>query len=434
MARRSSLVLCVLLALPAVPLGANSLRSQVAPPEVIPFHASGIYGIGDTVGWSVIFPLGATGTYSFTIKANNAVQVASGELDAAHSPARIETTLKEPAMVYMQLRGPQGGRSMNFGAAVDPTELKPVQPAPRDFDAFWRAKIKELEAIPMNPVVTATPSNDPDVELDIVQLDQANGHKVHGLLAKPAKAGKYPAMLILQWASPPYPLQPAWVIGPARQGWLTLNVEPHDVLPDAPRAYYDALPRELKNYNSIGWDDRNKSYFLQMILGDYRAVDYLASRPDWDGKTLVVTGTSMGGQQSLCVAGLHPKISDVLVEEPSGCDLTAALHGRQTGYPFFPSNNPKVMAAAPYFDAINFAPHIRAKALVAMGFVDTVAPPTGIWTAFNLIRGPKEVAPMPDAPHNNTATRVQQMPWFRRSAAWLDTLVKGGQVKPAKRF
>jgi cephalosporin-C deacetylase-like acetyl esterase len=39
-----------------------------------------------------------------------------------------------------------------------------------------------------------------------------------------------------------------------------------------------------------------------MYLGDYRAVEYLASLPDWDGKTLVVMGTSMGGQQSLCVA------------------------------------------------------------------------------------------------------------------------------------
>ena len=112
------------------------------------------------------------------------------------------------------------------------------------------------------------------------------------------------ALVIFQWASPPYPLQKSWVTQYASAGWLALNIEPHDVLPDQPKSYYDALPKRIKEYQSIGNDDRDNSYFLQMYLADYRAVDYIAGRPDWDGKTLVVMGTSMGGQQSLCVAGL----------------------------------------------------------------------------------------------------------------------------------
>ena len=165
-----------------------------------------------------------------------------------------------------------------------------------------------------------------------------------------------------------------------------------------------------------------------MYLRDYRALDYLTQQPDWDGKTLVVTGTSMGGQQSLCVAGLHPKVTHLIVEVPSGCDLNAGLHGRQQGYPNFPANDPKAQETARYVDAINFAGHIRAKCLVGMGFVDTVAPPCGIWTAFNLIRGPKEAAPMVDAPHNNLATQEQQKPFTDRAAAWLDEIVKGGKL------
>jgi cephalosporin-C deacetylase len=237
-------------------------------------------------------------------------------------------------------------------------------------------------------------------------------------------------MVIYQWASPPYPLQKSWVTDRAAEGWLVLNIEPHDVLPDAPPSYYRALPAELKNYGAIGQEDRDKCYFLQMYLADYRAVDYIASRPDWNGKTLVVNGTSMGGQQSLVVAGLHPKITHVVVEEPSGCDLNADQHGRQAGYPGFPSSNPKAVATAPYFDVINFASHIRATSLVAMGFVDTIAPPAGIWTAFNQIRGGKEVAPMFEAPHNNTATRAQQLPYTSRATEWLSALVKGQPIRP----
>ena len=65
----------------------------------------------------------------------------------------------------------------------------------------------------------------------------------------------------------------------------------------------------MKNYQAIGRDDRDKNYFLQMYLADYRAIEYLASRPDWDGKTLVVMGISMGGQQSICAASLNPRVS-----------------------------------------------------------------------------------------------------------------------------
>ncbi len=303
---------------------------------------------------------------------------------------------------------------------------------PKDFDSFWKGKIKELMSVPANPVLTAGDSGIPDVDFSTIKMDFLNGEHVYGNFAKPKRDGKFPAILMMQWASPPYPLQKEWITWLAQKGYLVLDIEPHDVVPDGPPEYYKGLPQALKSYNSIGWDDREKSYFVQMYLRDYRAAEYLASRPDWDGKTLIATGTSMGGQQSLCVAGLEPRITHVIVEEPAGCDLNAALHGRQEGYPNFPTNDPKVMSAAQYVDPVNFASHIRATCLVAMGFVDTVAPPAGIWTAFNQIRGPKETAPMPEAPHNNTATKEQQLPYSMRSAAWFDALAKG-EAAPVRR-
>ena len=41
-----------------------------------------------------------------------------------------------------------------------------------------------------------------------------------------------------------------------------------------------------------------------MYLSCYQAAQYLTERPDWDGKTLVVSGGSQGGQQSLMLAGI----------------------------------------------------------------------------------------------------------------------------------
>lgn len=404
---------------------------------LVPDHPTGIYSLGESVGWTVTQPNSsdrANSNYSFTAKKNNFDLIKSGELDLATGPARIELKSSEPAMIYLEVVPKSDGLSnvkpIVAGAAVAPEQLKPVASCPDDFDKFWNSKIAELHQIPSNPVIQRSDSGDPNIDYATVTFDNINNTHVHGQFAKPAGKNKLPALVIFQWASPPYPLQKEWVTSRAAQGWLTLNVEPHDVLPDQPQSYYDALPDSLKHYESIGNNDREKSYFLRMYLGDYRALDYITGRPDWDGKTLVIYGISMGGQQGLCLAGLHPKVTHLIVNVPAGCDTNGPLHSRQASYPNFPADDPQIMRTALYFDAVNFAPRIRAQCLVAMGFVDTACAPAGIWTAYNLIPGPKEVAPMPESPHNHVATPEQQRPFTERSAAWLDALIKGDKISP----
>ena len=407
-------------------------RVQTSAPTltVTPQNPTCIYQAGEKVGWNLSLPADTkVPELKFTVKANNAVQLAQGPVKFDHGVAKIETSVAEPAMIWLEITGP-GRKPATYGAAYQPTKIAPVVPRPNDFDSFWQRKIKELEAVPMNPKVTPIDIGRTDIEYGILQMDHVNGTQAHGQWAKPKRAGKFPAMLILQWASPPYPLDRSWATNPARDGWLTLNIEPHNTLSNAPAEYYRNLPAELRNYQKIGWEDREKSYFVEMYLRGYRAVEYLSKCPDWDGKTIVVTGGSMGGQQSLAVAGLNRKVTHVIVNEPAGCDLNAPLHGRQVGYPFFPADNTKVMETARYVDVVNFARNIRAHCLVAMGFIDNVAQPTGIWTAFNQIRGPKEAAPMTEAPHNNTATWEQQRPYNDRAAEWLKALVQGKPIPP----
>jgi cephalosporin-C deacetylase-like acetyl esterase/lysophospholipase L1-like esterase len=376
--------------------------------------------------------------YTFTAKKNNLEVIETGHLDLSGGKANIELTLNEPAMVYVEISpasmpaaDADKEKPIVAGAAVAPEKLQPSVPKPADFDSFWRSKIKQLQAVPANPVLTSGESDKPGVEYATITMDHIGGKHVHGQLAKPAHAGKFPGLVIFQWASPPYPLQKAWVTDRAAEGWLALNIEPHDVLPDQPASYYEALPPELKKYQTIGINDRDKNYFLQMYLADYRAIEYLASRPDWDGRTLVVMGTSMGGQQSLCAAGLNPKVTALIVNEPAGADSNGPLHGRASGYPNWPSDDPQIMRTALYFDTVNCAMHIKVPSLVAMGFVDTTAPPVGIWTAFNQINVPKQAAPMIDSPHNNHATPEQQMPYTRNSAEWLGLMVQGYKPLPA---
>ena len=429
--------LCSLLVLLTCAVSSAQQAATSSPPPITltPYKPSGIYALGETVGWRVTTRPGTPPVdYSYTVKKNNLDVIKSGHLNLLGNDTGIEVTVNEPAMVYVEIShagADSKEKPIVVGAAVAPDKLRPAVPRPADFDGFWKSNIQRLQAIPANPSVTPGPSDKPGVDYALVTMDHINGTHVHGQLAKPARAGKFPGLVIFQWASPPYPLQKSWVTERAAEGWLALNIEPHDVLPDQPASYYEALPDSLKQYQSIGRNDRDRNYFLQMYLADYRAIEYLASRPDWDGRTLVVTGTSMGGQQSLCAAGLNPRVTALVVNEPAGADSNGPLHGRASGYPNWPADDPQIMRTALYFDTVNCAMHIKVPSLVAMGFVDTIAPPVGIWSAFNQIRSRKLAVPMIDSAHNNQATPEQQMPYTRRSAEWLGLLVQGDNPVPA---
>jgi cephalosporin-C deacetylase-like acetyl esterase len=398
-------------------------------PEVVPYQADGIYERGETPGWTITRG-SAEGELSYVLKENNVTVLKHGLLEFRDGQAKVQAEPNTPTMLYLEVKTKGVDKPLDIaGAAFEPDEFKPCRPRPTDFDEFWQTKIAALKAVPANPVLTPGESGNPDIEYGTLRMDHINGEHVYGQYAKPKAAGKKPALVIFQWASPPYPLEKDWILGHAANGWLVVNIEPHNVLPTEPREYYDALPDDIKHYEAIGNDDRDKSYFLRMYLADYRAVDYVVTHPEWDGKTLVCMGTSMGGQQSLCVAGLHPQVTHVMVNVPAGCDTTGPTCGRHASYPNFPIENPKVAATAPYFDVVNFASKIKATTLIALGFVDDVSAPAGIWTAYNLIPGPKQIVPLIDSPHNHLATPEQQEPWVRESNRWLAELVKGVQVK-----
>jgi cephalosporin-C deacetylase-like acetyl esterase len=425
----------------AVLLTAAGAYAQRTPiPQELTFtadHASGIYATGETVGWTVMpGPVEPTHGYKWTIRRNNAVVLKEGKLDLATGKDRIEITGEEPEMIYVEIdpvathgetafTGGNTGRNNGVyavGAAVAPAKIGLAAPRPADFDAFWADQLAEQAKVPAHPVLAAVETDVAGVEMSTFVLD-ALGSKAHGYTAKPAQEGKFPALLLLQYAGV-YALNAHSVAARAAEGWLVMDVDAHDKPPSEPSG---GVPRD---YAAVGNTDRETSYFLKMYLRDSRALDYLLTRPDWDGKTIVLMGTSMGGQQSLMLAGLRPeKITAVLVNVPAGADTNGDLHGRKAGYPNWPSKDERIMKTALYFDPVNFASRIQAPVLAAMGFIDTTSPPAGIWTTLNQIPGPKEALPMVESEHNNF-TPEKERNWDARSKQVLDLLLHGGVYKP----
>jgi cephalosporin-C deacetylase-like acetyl esterase len=345
--------------------------------------------------------------------------------------------LPEPGTILAEITATNTGHQtlkVLAGAAFAPYQIPVSAPCPVDFDSFWKRKLAELAAVPENAVLKQESSGKKNVAYWQITLDNIRGAHIHGQLARPVSGKQFPAMLIVQWAGV-YPLDKTWATDRATEGWLALNIMAHDLPIDRPASFYEEQnEHKLKNYAAIGNDDREQSYFLAMFLACDRAVDYLTERSDWDGKILVVTGTSQGGLQSFVAAGLNHKVTAAMALAPAGCDNTGELVGRQPGWPYWVANDEaghdkkKLLDTSRYFDGVNFAARINCPVLVGLGLIDTTATPSGIFAAVNQMQGPKEVVVMPNADHHGHDN--SQAPFAARSAKWRKALLNGLPVPP----
>ena len=413
---------------------------------VKPDHDTGVYAPGEKVTWSVdvdpkvdrasLTPL------TWRVRKDVAGEATTGMIDLAAGPATITASRDDPGALLAEIYPSDNFNVIPLamgGAVISPEKIGPSVPAPADFDAFWAEKLKELDAVPINPVLepvdVAGLKNSEGVECFKVTLDNIRGTHAKGLLAKPTQGDKFPAMLMVN-AAGVGPLDKAAVVGQARPGWLALNISAHDLpVDESPEFYKNLKEGALKNYFSQGNEDREQSYFLRMFMGCVRGAEYLASRPDWDGKTLIVTGTSQGGLQSFATAALYPKISAMMVNVPSGCDNLAPLANppRAFGWPYWLSkvgppgrDLAKIQATAPYFDGLNFASGVKCPALVDVGLIDIASRPAGVIAAYNAIPGPKQLIIMPTSDHYGSGG--VQLIFFQTFFKWKDALQKGNPL------
>lgn len=396
----------------------------------------GVYKVGEKIVWHVsVTGDGADGIgkVGYVLKRGGLTEIGHGDLTLAgpDHAADLVTTLDAPGSVLAELTAaaPAGKPPMKnlAGALVAPEKILPSAPPPDDFDAFWKAKVAELAAVPVNPVLEKADSGSDAVDYWKITLDNIRGTHVQGQLARPRQGSKLPALLIVQWAGI-YPLSRNWATDRAKEGWLTLNINAHDLPIDAPADFYKQQTTVPLDYAAIGNEDKDTSYFLRMYLSCYRAADYLTHRPDWDGRTLVVMGTSQGGLQTLMMGGLYPKVTALLANVPAGCDQTGPLVGRAPGWPdwYYQTKGrdaARVIAASRYYDVVNFARHVTCPALVTLGLIDQTCPPAGVAAAFDQLRGPKELLVMERSDHQGHGNT--QAAFYRRSADWLKSIAAG---------
>ncbi len=351
-----------------------------------------------------------SGEIEWTLTKDGVGPTRTGRAPISRGRATVTGTLEDAGFLQCRVAYQAGQTKVTAlgGAGISPLEIKPSAPAPTDFDAFWGAKKKQLAAVPLNARLTPVKSPRENVETFDLKADSV-GAPISGYFARPtgAKPRGLPAILTVHGAGVSSS-NVSTAAGWAREGALALDLNAHGLPNGREKAFYDALAAgELKDYRVRGRDSRESIYFLGMFLRLVRAIDFLTAQPEWDGRTVVVSGSSQGGAQAIAAAGLDPRVTFFAAGVPAMCDHTGALAGRIAGWPkFIPTKeNPPpadVVAAVGYYDGVTFAARTKAPGIFTVGFIDVTCPPTSVYAAYNALRAPKEIFNDVRAGHTNT--------------------------------
>ena len=323
--------------------------------------------------------------------------------------ATLTGKLDEPG--FLLLRATIGKTTALAGAAYEPLQLKPSLPPPADFDQFWAKPKDALAEVPMTSKLIRVEPPSKGIEAFDVEV-ACVGKAVTGYLGKPEnpKAKSLPAILFVHGAGVRSSnlSSTSWAL--KEGGMLALDINAHGLPNGQPDEFYKNLAEgELKTYRTAGNHDREECYFKGMFLRMIRAIDFLTSQPEWDGKTLIVYGTSQGGFQALAAAGLDARVTFICAGVPAGCDHTGSAANRISGWPKLApvdsegKPDPIAFEVARYFDCVNFAGRAKCQgAVVTVGYIDTTCPPTSVYAAFNNLPVPKAIHADVAAGHSNT--------------------------------
>ncbi len=346
-------------------------------------------------------------TVNYKIGPEKMPPVKTGTVELKNGTAKVGgVTLETPGFIQCSASVTVDGKEYTgLGAAgFDPLKIRPSAEAPSDFVDFWEKGKAELAGIPMDPRLTLLPDKcTSTLNVYEVSLQNWGYSRLYGILCVPKKAGKYPALL---WVPGAGVRGYAGETGMADRGMITFQIGIHGVpVTMDPGVYTDLGTGPLNTYMSFNLDNRNTYYYRRVYLGCVRALDFIASLPEFDGQRIAVAGGSQGGALSVVTAALDPRVKWIGVYYPALCDLTGYLKGRAGGWPHLlsnPANQTKErIETSKYYDVANFARLLKAPGLYTWGFIDATCPPTSMFAAYNLITAPKELYLARDTGHWN---------------------------------
>ncbi len=400
--KKISVLLSFMLLLAALPLEAQ-IRGTNINVMVVPDHQDWNYEVGQTAHFKVSVLRSSTlvdgAVVDFEAGPEMYPEVKKQQVTLKDGTMTWKGKMSKPGFYRLSVTAHVGGKEYKGSctAAFSPEKLVPTTVEPKNFDAFWQKTLEEARWTPLNAQREFLPERSNE-DVNVYQVSFHNirwGSRTYGILSVPVKPGKYPALLRVPGAGV-RPYSGDTYTAPAQA--IVLEIGIHGVDVTQPQQFYDNLMNGALNcYWDFGMDDRNSSYYKRVVAGCVRSVDYIASLPEWDGKTIGVTGSSQGGFLSYATAALDKRITFVAAVHPALCDHTASLKGIACGWPhYFYHNKGKGMEknveTSRYYDGVNFVRRIQCPTWVSFGYNDDVVPPTTAYATYNTLTCPKTLS------------------------------------------
>ena len=298
-------------------------------------------------------------------------------------------------------------------------------PRPADFDAYWDAALRELDATDPRPELrpsSIAPTR--GAECFDLWFTGVGGARVYAKYLRPKssteRGAKHPAVLQFHGYSGH---SGDWLdkLGWAGEGFCYAAM---DCRGQGGRSEDGGQVKgtTLRGHIVRGLDDPDprKLAFRQIYLDTVQLARVVMNFAEVDAARVGCCGASQGGALTLACAALEPRIKRAAPVFPFLCDfqrvweLDFAKEAYEELRLYFRAFDPRherereIFTKLGYIDCQHLAPRIRAETLMFTGLMDTICPPSSQFAAFNKITAKKDVVIYPDFTHETLPGQIDR--------------------------
>lgn len=287
-------------------------------------------------------------------------------------------------------------------------------PRPADFDAYWAAALRELDATP--PQAELQPNlllSTRHVRCFDLWFTGVGGARVYAKYLRPKAdpAERRPAVLQFHgynghggdWLDKfGWPAEGFCYAAMDCRGQGGRSEDSGQVKGTTVRGH---IVRGLDD------PDARKMAFRQIYLDSVQLARVVMSFPEIDANRVGCFGASQGGALALACAALEPRIKRAAPVFPFLCDyqrvweMDCAKEAYEELRLFFRAFDPRhereqeIFTKLGYIDVQHLAPRIKAEVLMFTGLMDAICPPSSQFAAYNKITAKKDLVIYPDFAH-----------------------------------
>jgi cephalosporin-C deacetylase len=285
-------------------------------------------------------------------------------------------------------------------------------PRPDDFDAYWDAALRELDATPpeveLKPVAAL---GDCGAELFDLYFTGVGGARVHAKYLRPKTAAKPGAGLVHfhgyggnsgDWSD-----HLAFALAGISIAAMDCRGQGGDSRDNLLVAGNTRDGHIIRGLN----DSPEQLLYRRIFLDTVQLARVVMAQPGVDPARVGAMGGSQGGGLALACAALEPRLARVASLHPFLSDYRRVwnMDLAKDAYAelryFFRHFDPlheredEIFTRLGYIDVQYLAPRIRAETLMGITLMDTICPPSSQFAAYNRITAKKQALIYPDFGH-----------------------------------